>query len=663
MKPNSHKKAITDAPEYRDSCARSCWSCQQYKNVEGAWDKGICQKHDFETGGQYVCDDYARVEPQPMLVEVVSGAKSAFVSYGSEVKATDDGHISGYLVRFSGEADTDLSGDFFTKSTDFGTQVESPIYYHHGLDKTIGKRVLGSGSMKTDDVGVWIEAQLDIRDRYEKAVLKLAKSGKLGWSSGTAPHLIERKDAGKAREITRWPLGLDASLTPTPAEPRNVAELKSLEVTELEVPPEPETVAEDSNVAPVEKAEQNNESTTGNTEMTPEEIKSAVASILADREAEAKKEADEKAAFDAKVAEAVKSQLAPINEGLKAGAPGLNLKTKPGDDAFKAFGHYVRTGDAGGIRTGEAYEQHMKTDYHLITGTQYQGQEAVPTEVYAGIMERRNQLSVARAAGAMVIPAGSSAMNIPIEKADPQAFGIVTQDGTTGSTTLTQQPIDKLAATIYTFTYNIPVNENLIDDSVFGVEGWASRYVGRGLGLTENTYMLMGTGSSQPQGAAYASALGVTAASATALTAAEIVQLYYTIPSEYRDNMVAVMATATEGALRGLTVSTQFPFVGNGGANGGVGAGGVSNGGGWIVAPSCRVFNSSAMDAIAASKKPVLIGNFAAGFAIVERKGLTVLRDPYSEASQGNVNLWFRARWSSGIVDAGAFRHILTPTG
>jgi HK97 family phage major capsid protein len=40
--------------------------------------------------------------------------------------------------------------------------------------------------------------------------------------------LIER-ETGKAQHITRWPLGLDASLTPTPAEPRNtVMPIKSL---------------------------------------------------------------------------------------------------------------------------------------------------------------------------------------------------------------------------------------------------------------------------------------------------------------------------------------------------------------------------------------------------------------------------------------------------
>jgi len=94
---------------------------------------------------------------------------------------------------------------------------------------------LGTADLRPDDVGVWVEAQLELRDDYERNIYEMAKAGKLGWSSGTAAHLVEREPAGKAQRVTAWPLGLDASLTPTPAEPRTQAvPLKSL------VQPDPE---------------------------------------------------------------------------------------------------------------------------------------------------------------------------------------------------------------------------------------------------------------------------------------------------------------------------------------------------------------------------------------------------------------------------------------
>lgn len=164
--------------------------------------------------------------------------ESTLVSFGGSVKALGDGRVGGYLVRFSTANDPDLSAtkDFFTAQTGFGLEdnTSSAVYYAHCLDPQLKTRKIGRGTMKADDAGVWLEAQLSLRDEYEKHIYDLAQKGKLGWSSGTAAHLVTRKAVetpnGTAHEILTWPLGLDASLTPTPAEPRcDVVALKSLQ--------------------------------------------------------------------------------------------------------------------------------------------------------------------------------------------------------------------------------------------------------------------------------------------------------------------------------------------------------------------------------------------------------------------------------------------------
>ena len=77
-----------------------------------------------------------------------------------------------------------------------------------------------------DEKGLWYEAQVEMADKYQKMIADLAKSGKLGYSSGATGHMVERKKSADGRyEITRWPIG-EASLTPTPAEPMNM--VKSL---------------------------------------------------------------------------------------------------------------------------------------------------------------------------------------------------------------------------------------------------------------------------------------------------------------------------------------------------------------------------------------------------------------------------------------------------
>jgi hypothetical protein len=88
------------------------------------------------------------------------------------------------------------------------------------MDAAVGKKSIGTGYIKMDDTGLWYEAQLDMADEYGSMIAKLCKQGKMGFSSGAAGHLVERKSMGGAAEITRWPIA-EASITPTPAEYRN----------------------------------------------------------------------------------------------------------------------------------------------------------------------------------------------------------------------------------------------------------------------------------------------------------------------------------------------------------------------------------------------------------------------------------------------------------
>lgn len=155
-----------------------------------------------------------------------SGAMDLLTSFVDGIKSDRLGYVKGYLVRFGDTKNADLEGDYFTASTDYGFPVSKGqrvplnVYYHHGMDSMVGKKSIGTGYIKMDDVGLWYEAQLDMADEYGSMIAKLCKQGKMGFSSGAAGHLVERKSMGGAAEITRWPIA-EASITPTPAEYRN----------------------------------------------------------------------------------------------------------------------------------------------------------------------------------------------------------------------------------------------------------------------------------------------------------------------------------------------------------------------------------------------------------------------------------------------------------
>lgn len=127
--------------------------------------------------------------------------------------------VGGYLVVWGNPTHKDLQGEYFSPESDLGLDWYSqrPMLYHHGLDATMKSSVVGViDSVKADQTGVWAEGQLNMRNQYVAAVLKLIQKGILGWSSGSLPHLVEVASDG---HIKRWPI-VEGSLTPTPAEPR-----------------------------------------------------------------------------------------------------------------------------------------------------------------------------------------------------------------------------------------------------------------------------------------------------------------------------------------------------------------------------------------------------------------------------------------------------------
>ena len=151
------------------------------------------------------------------------------------VKAVDNGDgtmsVKGYLVVFDDPAapEKDLAGDYFTSSTYFGPRDGDGAdgMFHHGIPVDVKLAGLADVlfpplKVTKDDVGLFAEVVLDMADEYHAVVATLAQKGALGWSSGSAPHMVKRLADG---QITRWPIA-EGSLTPQPCEPRTV--MKSL---------------------------------------------------------------------------------------------------------------------------------------------------------------------------------------------------------------------------------------------------------------------------------------------------------------------------------------------------------------------------------------------------------------------------------------------------
>ena len=101
----------------------------------------------------------------------------------------------------------------------------------------------------------------------------------------------------------------------------------------------------------------------------------------------------------------------------------------------------------------------------------------------------------------------------------------------------------------------IKVSDELLNDSVFSIENYIATEFARRIGAKEEEAFIVGDGDGKPTGIFHATAggqLGVTAASATAITADEIIDLVYSLKAPYRKNAVFIMNDATVKAVRKL---------------------------------------------------------------------------------------------------------------
>ena len=184
-----------------------------------------------DSDGADVLTEQTVVHRADALRKIPDPIKSFKTFLFDNIKVNSDGLVSGYLVRFGNDGDSDLEGDYFTKNTDFGVDLSNGkeagigLYYNHGMDPVLKTNKIGYAQIKMDDMGVWLRGQLDMADDYSKMIYEMAKMGKLGLSSGAASHMVDRARTGKSYEIKRWALA-EASLTPTPAEYRNKVEAK-----------------------------------------------------------------------------------------------------------------------------------------------------------------------------------------------------------------------------------------------------------------------------------------------------------------------------------------------------------------------------------------------------------------------------------------------------
>ena len=236
--------------------------------------------------------------------------------------------------------------------------------------------------------------------------------------------------------------------------------------------------------------------------------------------------------------ELAKPTAAPLTD--KPGTPADEAKSGRASDEYKsAFWRVMRDKSV----PHEIYNA-------LKIGADSEGGFLVPDEFHRTLIEALLDQNIFRQF-ANVITTTSGDRKIPVVASKGNAAWIdeaaayPESDDTFGQVTLGA----------YKLATMIKISEELLNDSAFDMAGYIAREFARRIGAAEEEAFFTGNGSGKPLGLLAASGgaeTGVTAASATAITMDEVMDLFYSLRAPYRRHAVFMMNDATVKALRKL---------------------------------------------------------------------------------------------------------------
>lgn len=186
----------------------------------------------------------------------------------------------------------------------------------------------------------------------------------------------------------------------------------------------------------------------------------------------------------------------------------------------------------------------------LQVGTDSEGGFLAPDEFEKTLIESLTEENIFRQL-ANVITTSSGDKKIPVVATKGTASWVDEE----GVIPESDDSFGQVSIGAYKLATMIKVSEELLNDSVFNLESYIAKEFARRIGSKEEEAFFIGDGTGKPIGifnATGGASLGITAASATAITIDEIMDLFYSLKSPYRKNGIFTMNDTTVKAIRKL---------------------------------------------------------------------------------------------------------------
>ncbi|MDD3306828.1 phage major capsid protein [Acetobacterium carbinolicum] len=186
----------------------------------------------------------------------------------------------------------------------------------------------------------------------------------------------------------------------------------------------------------------------------------------------------------------------------------------------------------------------------LQIGSDSEGGYLVPDEFERTLVEGLEEENIFRTL-AKVITTASGDRKIPVVATKGTASWIDEE----GAVPESDDSFGQVSISAYKLGTMLKVSEELLNDSIFNLEAYIAKEFARRIGAKEEEAFFIGDGNGKPTGIFHATGGaqdGITAASATAITVDEIMDLFYALKSPYRKSATFILNDATVKAIRKL---------------------------------------------------------------------------------------------------------------
>jgi HK97 family phage major capsid protein len=325
-------------------------------------------------------------------------------------------------------------------------------------------------------------------------------------------------------------------------------------------------------------------------------------------------------------------------EIVKAKRPGTETKSESEEIERKSFELFLRKGKEA-LGADEVKSLRVSDD----TAGGYLAPAEFSTEVDKNIV----QFSPVRQA-ARVGQTASGSVIIPKRTGRPTGGWV----GETEARPSTESTYGQAEIPIDEFACYVDVSNKLLEDAAVDVAAEVAFDLSEEFGRGEGAAFVSGNGVKKPLGFMSDTNMNYTAAGhATLIQADGLISLFYALAPFYRQRGVWMLNGSTLAAIRKLKDGNgQYLW------QPGLAAGQPET---ILGRPAVEAVD---MPDIAADAYAVAFGDFASGYRIYDRATMSLLRDPYSQATSGLTRFHARRRVGGSVVRAEAIRKLKIAT-